>query len=308
MPGLQACFACGLPLNEPAVTAPPTPGQFTPRVRTTNPLDQAKRRSKWQPPKRQTTKRDIFSTDQRNQLWAAVGMGLLPGLAAYRCGQRRQAMVLAAATLLGCLLIPVTWASAYSWFPFFVIQSAVLSSATLEAHRRHAFPRPYNVVLAGLFSIMILGAANVAYRTAMQQIWAPVRLIQSATTTAGTYLTRPVTEPYLHQMVTTTQQQGFARAADVTAPIVALPGDHVASENGTTLVVNGERSPVRPYGPNYVPLSTPFVVPEGHVAIYAAPIRPIPISALRELHYRWYPTESRGSVHWHPTQPAEDTP
>ena len=297
MPGLTACFACGLP-DCAAAPGPEEiqPGQFTPRVETANPLATPHRRQKQRGQQSEATR--------RRALLGAVLLGLLPGLAADQRGQTRLARGLAGVTILSLLLLPFTWGTPYYTWPIMLIHSAIITAAVSEAAHRKPYPRPYSTISAFVLSITLLMTAHAGLTLLLYATLQPVFTPNLQGVVQGRVLTHPVAVPRLGTLVVSTGGQGYTTAADVLAPIVALPGQHVDVQYNRP-IIDGSLTTVSAFGRTNVNLlRQPFVVPEDHVVLYASPLKPVPTANVRELFYRWTPAQYRGPFVW-PLQAPE---
>lgn len=294
MPGLTACFSCGLDL-----TAPPSPPasapQLTPRARTANPLTR----------RRAPTQGATTATRARQRaLLGGVLLGFFPGLAAWRRGDTLLALGFAGAALLGVGLFVWTWASPQVVWATFLLWSVVMSAAATEVSQRALYPRPWGAILGvllaltGLFTIRLVGGAILT------RVQPQVYLAGTARLPGGSYLTEAVTTVQHNDLLVIEDAEPFTfrnRTPLLVAPVVAIAGDEVA-QDAQAVLINDAPTAVFPLTPNarLIRQVEPFTVPEGHVVVYADPLQPVPLSRVRRLTYRWAPIRSRGPIQWPP--------
>ncbi len=295
MPGLSACFSCGMALGE----APPEPAPSVPRVRAVNPLARPGRAA---PPFAEPRRRGRALLGVLRGLWpellAALIGALGPGLAAWRAGDLRTAAALGGGTLLALALLALSWTSVTYGTALFLLGAALLAGAADAARRRSSLPDPWSGLAGlghGLAALSLLAlAANLAF-----DAWRPrVQVRGVERLQAGTYLVAPLEAPPGIDTLVVAEAGG----RQVVAPVLAVAGQVVSRSKGA-LLVDGEPTPVQPLrlDARLPRLREPLAVPPGYVVLYAEPIRLWPVEELSGyLSYQWVPAEQRGPLSWPP--------
>ncbi len=295
MPGLSACFSCGMALGED----PPAPAPSVPRVRAVNPLARPGRPA---PPFAEPRRRwRVLLGVLRGHLpalLAALAGALSPGLTAWRAGERRAAAALGGAALLALALVALSWTSITYSTALFLLGAALLAGAADAARRRSALPEPWDR-LAGLgYGLAALSLLALLADLSLDA-WRPrVQVRGGDRLPAGTYLLAPLeAPPEINTLVI-----AAASGRQVIAPVLAVAGQEV-SRTRDALLVDGRPTPVQPMqrDARLPPLEAPLAVPPGYVALYAEPIELWPVEELAGyLSYQWAPAEQRGPVSWPP--------
>lgn len=293
LPGQARCLFCGRSLE----AAPPEPaaGDFVPRVRVASPL--ARRRQPRPVP--------AGSRHLRGALRGVLA-GALPGLAAWRRGERRTASLQLAAVALPLLAGWLLWRSELQTFAWAAAATGWTWGPVAEAGRRLELPDHWRPVVAVALSVAVLFGFSGAALAVVDALWPEVRvLVNLGPLRAGTFRARPYRDrvPQVGDLVA-----GGGGNLWV-APVAAVAGQAV-QVRGREVLVDGEppgASPLgqpgegRPWGD-----SRRFVVPEGHVVLFVPGLEPTPVDALvGEVVYRWDPPAHRGPVVW---PPAEESP
>jgi hypothetical protein len=185
-----------------------------------------------------------------------------------------------------------------------LIHSAIITAAVSEAAHRKPYPSPYTAISAFVLSMTLLMTAHTGLTLLLYATLQPVYTPSLQGVVQGRVLTRPLVVPRLGTLVSSTGGQDYTTAADVIAPIVALPGQHVDVQSNRP-IIDGSLTTVSAFGRANVTLhKQPFVVPEDHVVLYASPLKPVPTANVRRLFYRWTPAQYRGPFVW-PLQDPE---
>ncbi len=283
MPGLTRCFACGRPLAaaESPIAAP--------RVRAANPFARAAPAS--------TRPTQPLRYTGPAVVAAALG-GLVPGASALVRRDRAWGWACLAAFGAGWAGVFLAWERpAVLAFAWALVFGAIAASTAREVVARLG-ARPRAVLVAATLGLAAVIAWNTAFEVVTNLAVAPIAVARAERLSAGRYLTTPVVAPTPDTLVAARADAG--RTEWVVAPVLATARQQIELFDGR-VYVDGAPTPVTPLVGAVIPPFDPFVVPDDHVVLYAAPLRPLPVGAIRgRIHYRLSPVDARGPVTWPP--------
>jgi hypothetical protein len=297
LPGMARCFRCGIDLAAPAPVDDPVP--LVPRVRTASPL----RAGPIRKPRKQARFR-VFLPRVPRRFVAMLGWGfagLVPGLEPALRRAWREAAAWAAGLVVAALLLLLLWKS-HLW-PLAASASWILCGTTAC---RAAYARGTDIASGARFvaafccALMAVASARfaVAGLVSLRYLRVDVRFDQTYITRGSYLVDRSRNDWASSGTVVAWRQLGegwYWNEPVALAPVLALPGQHVASSR-RELLVDDRPVLVDVLVPGRAVFPTrDFIVPDGTVAILGANLEPVPKDeVLGPVTYRYLPSDQRG--------------
>lgn len=306
LPGLAHCLGCGRPLAPAAAPAASIP--TVPRVAPRNPLARASAPS--------ARPRRAWLADAQLALFLrvlrAAAWGLLPGLGAWRRGQRRRALAFAVAPLLALLLWLALWRSELQPLAWMGALSVIATSCLEEARARVPPVSPAGHALAFGLSLALALLLHAIVLIGSGQLFPRISVVEQAALPGGHFLVRPtrVQALVVDDLIVIGQISpwwSFAPATLQVGSVLATEGQ-VVEVVDDQLRVDGLPPRAHPLNPAARAPALPtvrLVVPPGAVAAYTDPVQLVAQDRLAgRITTRWLPAADRGPLQWPPVEPS----